>query len=83
MLKLIEEYMKKMSRENTFIKEETMINHKLGRNILVAGGFLTLLAALIPWRNKDSIGQVLFGMQSVLFFIGTYLQQKKINKANK
>jgi len=74
--------MKKMSRENTFIKEETMINHKLGRNILVAGGFLMMSAALIPWKNKDSIGQVLFGMQSVLFFIGAYLQQKEINKAN-
>ena len=59
-----------------------MINHKLGRNILVVGGFLALLSALIPWKNKDTIGQVLFGIQSVLFFIGAYLQQKEINKAN-
>jgi len=60
-----------------------MINHKLGRNILVAGGSLIMLAALIPWKNKDSITQILFGMQSVLFFIGAYLQQKEINVANK
>jgi len=60
-----------------------MINHKLGRNILLAGGSLMMVAALISWKNKDSITQVLFGMQSVLFFIGAYLQQKEINMANK
>ena len=60
-----------------------MINHKIGRNVLLAGGSLMMVAALIPWKNKDSITQVLFGMQSVLFFIGAYLQQKEINMANK
>jgi len=60
-----------------------MINHKLGRNILLAGGLLALFSALVPWKNKDSIGQILFGLQSVLFFIGAYLQQKEMNKANK
>ena len=65
------------------ILEEIMTNQRLGRNILLAGGILALLSALIPWRNKDTIGQVLFGIQSILFFIGAYLQQKEINKAIK
>jgi hypothetical protein len=60
-----------------------MTNHRLGRNILVAGGFLALFSALVPWENKDSIGQVLFGIQSILFFIGAYIQQKEVSKANK
>jgi hypothetical protein len=54
-------------------------NHKLGRNISLVGGSLTLLFALMPWNNKDSIGQILFGIQSIIFFITAFMQQKKVN----
>jgi len=42
-----------------------------------------LLFALTPWNNKDSIGQILFGAQSILFFGTAYIQQKKVVEINK
>lgn len=60
-----------------------MENHKLGRNISLIGGSSTLLFALIPWNNKDIIGQIMFGIQSMLFFSTAYTQQRKVIKTSK
>ena len=43
------------------------------RNILLAGGVVALLSALLPWQSKDIIGRILFGMLSILLFAGAYL----------
>lgn len=50
------------------------------RNILLAGGVIALISALLPWENKDIIGRILFGMLSILFLLGAYLQQKDHKK---
>lgn len=52
------------------------------RNILLAGGVIALLSALLPWQNKDIIGRILFGILSILHFAGAYLQHKDHKKRN-
>lgn len=52
------------------------------RNILLAGGVIALLSALLPWQSKDIIGRILFGILSILFLLGAYLQQKDHKKRN-
>lgn len=52
------------------------------RNILLARGVIALISALLPWENKDIIGRILFGMLSILFLLGAYLQQKDNKKRN-
>lgn len=52
------------------------------RNILMAGGVIALISALLPWENKDIIGRILFGVLSVLFFAGAYIQQKDHKNGN-
>jgi hypothetical protein len=52
----------------------------VSRNILLAGGVIALLSALLPWQNKDIIGRILFGVLSVLLFARAYLQQKDHKK---
>lgn len=54
----------------------------VSRNILLAGGVIALLSALLPWQSKDIIGRILFGMLSILLFAGAYLQQKDHKKRN-
>ena len=60
-----------------------MKNHKRSRNFLLAAGFLMLFAALVPWNNRDIVGRVIFTIQSFLFFIWAYIEQKEVIKANK
>lgn len=60
-----------------------MKNHKRSRNFLLAAGFLMLFAALGPWNNRDIVGRVIFTIQSFLFFIWAYIEQKEVIKANK
>ncbi|MFH5836478.1 hypothetical protein ACHAL6_10420 [Proteiniclasticum sp. C24MP] len=52
------------------------------RNILLVGGVIALISALLPGENKDIIGRILFGMLSILFLLGAYLQQKDHKKRN-
>ncbi len=60
-----------------------MPNHKLGRNILLTGGFVLLLYVVITWKNKDMIGRILFLIQSFLFFVSAYIQHKELIKSTK
>lgn len=52
----------------------------VSRNILLAGGVIALISAFLPWENKVIIGRILFGMLSILFLLGAYLQQKDHKK---
>lgn len=61
----------------------SMKKYKWSRNISLIGAFGALLGALIPWKNKDILGHILFGILSILFFITAHMRQKEINKLAK